>query len=605
MPLFFRRGFTLQEALEIAYNDDLDVEAIYIEPPDVNVLTDEESGDEDAEGDLNHLPPRQLLAGAEILLRNNSIIDQLDEPCATASAVKTFQDDNPCSKPKPVTKDKVQHEWIQGSFQNVETNFPKSDFSKYGTLSPVQLFELFFTNDLFDFLLLESTKYASFKNNPDPKITIQELRCAIAILILSGYNEKPGKRYYWDSQPDMGNPLVINSMRRNRFFEILKNLHCADNTQPDPEDKGWKIRPLMDKLKATFLEHFVPEQDISYDESMVKYYGKHSCKQFIRGKPIRFGFKMWCLNSKDGYLINFDLYQGKNPRANTTDEILYGKCSAPLKMMIREMPENIRKLPFKIYFDNLFTSVHLLKDLKNEGYWCTGTMRENFVPKGIPLPVKKTLQKSSIRGEHHSVIDRTTGIIFARWADNNIVTVASTCHGVEPVSQVRRYSQKERKIISVPRPNLIGKYNAAMGGTDLMDENIGRYRIAIRSKKWWWTLFTWLIDVSIHNAWFLWKKSGKTVTQLQFRREIVNTYLTKYGTPPKGAGRPSSSLTSSQGHRISDDIRYDRTDHLLVYIPDQKRRRCAMELCNTSARTMCQKCNIGLCLTCNVRFHTK
>lgn len=42
----------------MTYNDDLDGVAIYTEPPDVNVLTDEESGDEDAEGDLNHLPPR-------------------------------------------------------------------------------------------------------------------------------------------------------------------------------------------------------------------------------------------------------------------------------------------------------------------------------------------------------------------------------------------------------------------------------------------------------------------------------------------------------------------------------------------------------------------
>ncbi|XP_030751327.1 piggyBac transposable element-derived protein 3-like [Sitophilus oryzae] len=206
----------------------------------------------------------------------------------------------------------------------------------------------------------------------------------------------------------------------------------------------------MDKLKEAFLTHFVPEQDINYDESMVKYYGRHSCKQFIRGKPIRFGYKMWCLNTKDGYLINFDLYQGKNPRANVSDEILYGKCTAPLKMMLRELPEGKIRLPYKIYVDNLFTSIYLLKDLRDEGYWCTGTVRENRIPKGTPIPSKATLQKRSTRGEYHSILDRTTGIILVRWADNNIVTVASTCYGVEPISQVRRYSQKEKNIISVP-----------------------------------------------------------------------------------------------------------------------------------------------------------
>lgn len=588
----------------MVYNDDLDVEAIYTEPPDVNVLTDEESGDEDTEGDLNHLPPRQLLAGAEIRFKNNAGIGQSDEPCQSSS-----EDNRPIlekeNHPETITKEKIQHDWIKGAFQNVEMNFGVPDYSKFSTFSPVQMFELFWDDDIFEYLLLETTKYALFKNSPDPKFSIEELKCGIAVLILSGYNERPGKRFYWDSQSDMGHPLVKNCMRRNRFFDIMRFLHCADNTQPNVHDKGWKIRPLMDKLKAAFLKYFVPEQDINYDESMVKYYGKHSCKQFIRGKPIRFGFKMWCLNTKDGYLINFDLYQGKNPRSNATDELLYGKSTAPLKMMMKEMPENKNKVPYKIYIDNLFTSTYLLKDMRDEGYWCTGTMRENRLPKGIPLPTKATLQKSAKRGEYFSILDRTTGIVFARWVDNNVVTVASTCYGVEPISQVRRYSSKEKKVITVPRPNMIGKYNASMGGTDLMDENVGRYRIGVRSKKWWWPLFSWLIDVSIQNAWVLYKKSGKSVTQLQFRREIVNTYLSKYGTASKGAGRPSSSLTSSQGNRVSDAIRYDRIDHLLVYIPDQKRRRCAMELCNTSARTMCRKCNIGLCLTCNLGFHTK
>lgn len=42
-----------------------------------------------------------------------------------------------------------------------------------------------------------------------------------------------------------------------------------------------------------------------------------------------------------------------------------------------------------------------------------------------------------------------------------------------------------------------------MGGTDLMDENINRHRIAIRNKKWWWAIFSWTLDVSAHNAWNL------------------------------------------------------------------------------------------------------
>ena len=42
-----------------------------------------------------------------------------------------------------------------------------------------------------------------------------------------------------------------------------------------------------------------------------------------------------------------------------------------------------------------------------------------------------------------------------------------------------------------------------MGGTDRQDQNVNKHRIAIRGKKWYWCMFTWLIDVTVQNAWLL------------------------------------------------------------------------------------------------------
>ncbi|KAK9754738.1 Transposase IS4 [Popillia japonica] len=66
----------------------------------------------------------------------------------------------------------------------------------------------------------------------------------------------------------------------------------------------------MDKLKIEFINNWIPEENLDFDESMIKYYGRNLCV-FIRGKPIRFGYKMWCLDSPSGYLINFGMYQAK------------------------------------------------------------------------------------------------------------------------------------------------------------------------------------------------------------------------------------------------------------------------------------------------------
>lgn len=79
---------------------------------------------------------------------------------------------------------------------------------------------------------------------------------------------------------------------------------------------------------------FVPVSNLNYDESMIKYFGRYSCKQFIRGKSIRFGYKMWCLNSVDDYLIHFDIYQGKLPGGKPSYEKIFGKCTAPLVYFI-------------------------------------------------------------------------------------------------------------------------------------------------------------------------------------------------------------------------------------------------------------------------------
>ena len=55
---------------------------------------------------------------------------------------------------------------------------------------------------------------------------------------------------------------------------------------------------------------------LSVDESMVPYFGRHNVKIFIRGKPICFGFKIWCLCGSDGYPYNMKIYQGKDKKSH-------------------------------------------------------------------------------------------------------------------------------------------------------------------------------------------------------------------------------------------------------------------------------------------------
>lgn len=612
---------TLEEALQMIYTDEADVDQVFMEPPDSNTLTDEDSGDEDESGLVDNLSRNQLCAKAEVRLTNNQLLPGFDGLDNDSSNEENSVD---YSQSASDTENHIQNTdnsdirqfqrpgsngitWINGDIIPAAKQFPKPDYSKYEQMSFVEIFEKFIDNEIIEFLVEQSTKYALFLNNPDPQISAEEMKCAIAILILTGYNQLPGRDFYWESQNDVKNIMVSDAMRRDRFRQILRYLHCADNTKPDPNDKLWKVRPLMDKLKNRFIENWVAEEHLDFDESLIKYFGRHSCKQFIRGKPIRFGYKMWCLNTSSGYLVNFDMYQGQNPRGNKSYEREFGKCAAPLINMVDELPDNMKHLPFKFYFDNLFTGFNILFYLKNTGFDSTGTIRDNRIPKNCPLPQKKVFVKSKMRGEFISSIDREDGIILVKWMDNNAVTTASTCHGVAPLSMVNRYSQKDKKIVQVQRPSIITEYSRFMGGTDLMDENLSRYRISVRRKKWWWSIFTWLLDVAIVNAWCLnrYAKGKTSCSQLEFRRAIVQTYLSTYKVLPKGLGRPSISKSSITLNRVSDNLRYDGRDHLLVPTQNKKRKRCAGEGCSSSVRSMCSKCDVGLCLECNFIFHKK
>ena len=75
-------------------------------------------------------------------------------------------------------------------------------------------------------------------------------------MIILGYNILPGKLIYWDIGNDMANEMIKQAMRRDRFFQIMRFLHCADNTKMDPTDKMWKLRPIVSMLQSSFLKYY-------------------------------------------------------------------------------------------------------------------------------------------------------------------------------------------------------------------------------------------------------------------------------------------------------------------------------------------------------------
>ena len=92
----------------------------------------------------------------------------------------------------------------------------------------------------------------------------------------------PNRRMYW--APSSKVSIIADTMSRNRFHEILRDLHFNDNTldlkKNDPShNKLFKIQPLIAHFCKAFQSLVLPETFMSVYEMMMAFKG---------GIPLKF-----------------------------------------------------------------------------------------------------------------------------------------------------------------------------------------------------------------------------------------------------------------------------------------------------------------------------
>lgn len=565
----------MTEILEELENPDIPEipDEIVILPPDNanDPNTDEDSGEED-DIVVNNLPGAQLRAEAHVVFE-----DEWDS-----------DDEKPLSElveriPKKIKKFNYSQSDLQ---PNVSSWIPIQNVSN--NLSPATIFKLFFDDQIIGQIVNFSNIYAQQRNRLG-NITTDEMYCFIGILILSGYCSVSRKNMYWQNSDDTNNKLICAAMSRDRFQFVLSNIHCNNNNNLNSKDKFAKMRPLFDSLNKKNLEYAPVEENHSIDEAMVPYFGRHGCKQFIRGKPIRWGYKFWVGATKLGYVVYFDPYQGFT--TTLPERYKHLGLGASVVLQYVDVLQTLPYGPFHLFFDNYFTSLSLLKELTFRKINGTGTMRENRIPLS-PLNSSKYLKKKERGLFEYTLADNE--IILCKWNDNSVVTIASNASCVFPLNRAKRFSQSEKKYVYIDQPNLIKMYNENMGGVDRSDQNIGQYRISIRGKKWYFPILSYCIDMAVQNSWHLHKNNGGKMDQLSFRRAIVTELLETH----KSATKRGPSKSSKNLHKYS---RFDEVNHLIKYQDNQ--RRCAV--CHKKANFLCQKCDVTLHPRhCFLNYHT-
>ena len=93
----------------------------------------------------------------------------------------------------------------------------------------------------------------------------------MTIMTISSYNVRPRFCMYWLL-------LVRNLMSRNKFRKREIYLH----TNLDETKKWIKLRPLTEAVNEELQRFRMFSSELSIDEQMVPYFGRYSCKMFIR-----------------------------------------------------------------------------------------------------------------------------------------------------------------------------------------------------------------------------------------------------------------------------------------------------------------------------------
>ena len=578
-----KRKLTLDEVVDLVLDgdheesSDEDSQAINIVvlPPEerANAVSDEDSdqSDDDAEGDLLHLPPR--------ILRNETENDKRSLCDAGGDNNDTFS-----------VKKKKPSEYIWSKDPANQVIHHRSDTSRNGSLdvtSPVHTFQEYFDTKLVNMIASESNRYAKMRGWNYPELQMEDILLYSGVVIFSGYHKLPRRRMYWEQKDDCNVSFISDNIRRDKFERIHKSLHFADNSEID-DDRLFKVRPIFDIANSNFKKRPVSNV-LSIDEQMLKYYGHHSSKQFIRGKPVRYGFKSWSICTPEGYVYHSEPYCGSSTRIPKT-----GLGNGPDVVLGLLDYVNVPKQTF-IYFDNYFTSLPLIEQLSHMEIGATGTLRENM-SRGLPLLNKNDMKKTE-RGFYDAC--SSDDLQLVRWHDNNVVTMVSNCHSISPLSQVARFSRSEKKRINVTVPHAITMYNRRMGGADMADTYLGMYCFAIRSKKWWWPFFKWLLKTCLSNAYltFKFRENGRAepIDFLSFTRTVATFLISKFGSSGHQGKQVIRRLS-----RTEDLLRYDGVDHW-TEVSEKPNARC--KHCGRRTKFICSKCKIPCHPECMRSYH--
>ncbi|GBM15692.1 PiggyBac transposable element-derived protein 4 [Araneus ventricosus] len=381
-----------------------------------------------------------------------------------------------------------------------------------------------------------------------------------------------------------------------KFLHFTNNGTMDTNNHPQPGLR--KIYELFDALNRKFKSSYIPECEVSVDESLLLYKGRLAFKQYIPNKRSKFGIKFYQLcEARSGYIWNSLIYTGK-------DMPLWQEASkySTTTNIVMTLIENLLGRGYCVTLDNFYTSPELAETLLSNRTDVYGTLRSHR--RGIPQEIKSRILK---KGE---IIGFQKGkMCILKYMDKKPICMLSTIHTINFVEQCKKKKKKKSngdvEDIITKKPKAILDYNRTMGGVHMADQCLSYYpTVRNQQKKYYKKIFRQLLNQSVWNAFVLFKKCGGKMTHLDFRMNLVQSLLQTYGEKKHLQHPVADRLTGRHfaSHIEATEKKKMPTRVCIVCSKkfDDKGRRVRKE-----SRFECKQCNVALCIVpCFERYHT-
>ena len=107
-------------------------------------------------------------------------------------------------------------------------------------------------------------------------------------------------------------------------------------------------------------------------------------------------------------------------------------------------------------------------------------------------------------------LEKKAEMVICTWYDNRGVINTSNFFGKDPIFQPNLFHGRNDKMIHVPHPASVDRYNCFMGGVDKADMLLLLYRSKMRSRKWYHRIVVHLVFLALINSFTVYLQMGGT-----------------------------------------------------------------------------------------------